>query len=442
MRTPILLIYRLLAYLSSGILLSSYFEPTFYFVLLCCCSYVVACYYTNALVEEVTLALLWVAVGAFLMSATPTRPQWNSLSLIEVTSYEGQSPKRYRFQAKGAAGNIVIYSKDSLETGALYAAKLRFMEAKYTEYIERAFLEDYLLVEPARQPSLRQRLIQRWADLGIKKKESGFLAAVLLGDRSQLDEDLKSQFKLLGATHVLAISGLHVGIIYALLSALLFWLPQPYRSGFIVLLLWGYAALTGLSPSVVRATLIFSLYALSLLLRRPQQKLHLIAVSAFMSLLLQPTLLFNLSFLMSYTAVTFIVLSLKPLKAFEPKNRLLRYLYYLIGVSLAAQLGVSPISLVVFQQFSYWFLIGSLLLIPLMPGVLLLGIFALIGEWGATACQHLLSLLFKGIAWTTTGLHPLIEVNGFEKRDTLWVYLAVLLLMYFAHKALDQRRSD
>ena len=320
MRTPILLIYRLLAYLSSGILLSSYFEPTFYFVLLCCCSYVIACYYTSAFVEEVTLALLWVAVGAFLISATPTRPQWDSLSLIEVTSYEGQSPKRYRFQAKGAAGDFVVYSKDSLETGALYAAKLRFMEDQYTEYIERAFLEDYLLVEPRRQSSLRQRLIQRWTDLGIEKKERGFLAAVLLGDRSQLDPDLKSQFKLLGATHILAISGLHVGIIYALLNALLFLLPQPYRSTSIVLILWGYAALTGFSPSVVRAALIFSLYALSLLLRRPQQKLHLIAVSAFMSLLLQPTLLFNLSFLMSYTAVTFIVLSLKPLKPSNPKT--------------------------------------------------------------------------------------------------------------------------
>jgi ComEC/Rec2-related protein len=442
MRTPILLIYRLLAYLSSGILLASSFEPTPYIILLCCCSYVMACYHAKTLIQELTLALLWIVVGAYLLNVTSTRPQWDSLSIIEVTSYEGQSLKSYRFQAKGAKGNIVVYSKDSLELGALYAAKLSFMEDKYTEYIERAFLEDYLLVEPPRQPSLRQRLTQRWTDLGFEKKERGFLAAVLLGDRSQLDPDLKSQFKLLGATHILAISGLHVGIINALLSALLFWLPQPYRGVSIVLLLWGYAALTGLSPSVVRATLIFSLYALSLLLRRPQEKLHLIAVSAFISLLLQPTLLFNLSFLMSYTAVTFIVLSLKPLKAFEPKNRLLRYLYYLMGVSLAAQLGVSPISLVVFKQFSYWFLIGSALLIPLMPGLLLLGIFALIGEWAATACQYVLSLLFKGIAWITTGLHPLVEVNGFDTYDALWYYLVVLLLMYLTHKALDQRRSD
>jgi predicted membrane metal-binding protein len=188
--------------------------------------------------------------------------------------------------------------------------------------------------------------------------------------------------------------------------------------------------------------MIFSLYTLSLFLRRPQEKLHLIAVSAFIGLLLRPTLLFNRSFLMSYTAVTFIVLSLKPLKAFEPKNRLLRYLYYLMGVSLAAQLGVSPISLVVFKQFSYWFLIGSALLIPLMPGLLLLGIFSLLGEWAATACQYDLSLLFKGLEWITAGLHPLVEVNGFDTYDALWYYLVVLFLMYLTHKALDQRRSD
>lgn len=442
MRTPILLIYRLLAYLSSGILLAQFLQPPLYAVLLCCCSYVIACYQTKGFIQEMTLALLWIALGAYLLNAKPMRPQWDSPSLIEVTSNEGQSPKRYRFKAEGQAGEIVVYSKDSLEVGALYATKLRFMKAQYTQYIERAFLEDYLLVEPPGRPSLRSRLIQRWTNLGLEDKARGFLAAVLLGDRSRLDQTLKAQFKLLGATHILAISGLHVGILYALLSALLFLLPQPYRSTTIVILLWGYAALTGLSPSVVRATLIFSLYALSLLLRRPQEKLHLIAVSAFMSLLLQPALLFNLSFLMSYTAVTFIVLSLKPLKTFEPKNKLLRYLYYLIGVSFAAQLGVSPISLVVFKQFSYWFLIGSVLLIPLMPSVLLLGIFALTAEWGATVCQHFLSLIFKGITWITPRLHPVVEVNGFDKRDAFLYYLTVLLLMHFTHKALDQRRSN
>ena len=111
-------------------------------------------------------------------------------------------------------------------------------------------------------------------------------------------------------------------------------------------------------------------------------------------------------------------------------------------VSLAAQIRMSPISLVVFKQFSYWFLIGSLLLIPLMPGVLLLGIFALIGEWGAKACQYVLSLLFKGLEWITAGLHPLVEVNGIDTYDAFWYYLVVLLLMYLTHKALDQRRSD
>jgi ComEC/Rec2-related protein len=442
MRTPILLIYRLLAYLSSGIFLAQFLQPPLYAVLLCCCSYVIACYHAKAFIQEVTLGLLWIVLGAYLLTAEATRPQWESTSIVEVTSYEGQSPKWHRFKAKGQAGEIVVYSTDSLEVGALYATKLRFMEDQYTQYIERAFLEDYLLVGPQRRPSLRNRLIQRWTLLGLEDKARGFLAAVLLGDRSQLDQTLKAQFKLLGATHILAISGLHVGILYALFSTLLFLLPQPFRSACIVLLLWGYAVLTGLSPSVVRATLIFSLYTLSLLLRRPQEKLHLIAISAFMSLLMQPALLFDLSFLMSYSAVTFIVLSLKPLKTFEPKNKLLRYLYYLIGVSLAAQLGVSPISLVVFKQFSYWFLIGSVLLIPLMPSVLLLGIFALTAEWGATICQHLLSLLFKGIAWITPRLDPVVEVNEFEKRDAFLYYLTVLLLMYFTHKALDQRRSD
>jgi len=77
-----------------------------------------------------------------------------------------------------------------------------------------------------------------------------------------------------------------------------------------------------------------------------------------------------------------------------------------------------------------------------MPSVLLLGILALTAEWGATICQHLLSLLLKGIAWITPRLDPVVEVNGFEKRDAFLYYLTILLLMYFTHKALDQRRSN
>lgn len=100
MRTPILLIYRLLAYLSSGILLSSYFEPTVYIVLLCCCSYVMACFHAKTLIQELTLALLWITVGAYLLNATSTRPQWDSLSIIEVTSYEGKVPKAIDFKLK------------------------------------------------------------------------------------------------------------------------------------------------------------------------------------------------------------------------------------------------------------------------------------------------------------------------------------------------------
>jgi len=136
MRTPILLIYRLLAYLSSGILLAQFLQPPLYAVMLCCCSYVIACYHAKAFIQEITLALLWIVLGAYLFNAKPTTPQWESTSLIEVTSYGGQSPKRYRFKAEGQAGEIVVYSKDSLEVGALYASKLRFMEAQYTEYIE------------------------------------------------------------------------------------------------------------------------------------------------------------------------------------------------------------------------------------------------------------------------------------------------------------------
>ena len=395
MKTPFSLINRLLAYLVSGIYFAETLSPSLCLLLLVLCIYVLSCYHSSWVFQELFLALVWTLVGGYIMHERPKASEWPELAVVKVTDYGGTSPKRHRFRAEGIGGSIVLYTKDSLETGAVYAARLKLFDSVYSRSATRAFANDYTLIEAPKGPALRAAIVERWRKLGIGEKQLGFLANVIVGERGLISSKVKAQFRQLGASHVLAISGLHVGVLYALLNGLIFLLPQPYRRILLLICLWTYAYVAAFSPSVVRATLIFSLYALALSARRMPSKAQLLAVSAFLSLLIQPQLLFDIGFLMSYSAVAAIVVCLEPLKAFEPKHKWLRYGYYLVGVSVAAQLGVTPIALVIFKTLSPWFLVGSLALVPLMPLVLGAGLLGLTSSVAAQLCEQFITQLLQ-----------------------------------------------
>ncbi|MDA0380113.1 MAG: ComEC/Rec2 family competence protein [Bacteroidetes bacterium] len=442
MKTPFSLINRLLAYLVSGIYFAELLSPSIYLLLLVCCIYVFSCYYTLFIVQELFLGLLWVLIGAYLLKAEPALPDWPELTVVKVIDYAGKSPKRHKFKAEGIGGSIILYSKDSLESGAIYAAKLQLFDSVYNTSQTRAFIKEYRLVERANGLTFRASMVKRWNTLGISHEPLGLLANVMVGDRTLISSTVKEQFKKLGAAHVLAISGLHVGVLFALLNGLIFFVPQPYRKILLVACLWWYALIAAFSPSVVRATLIFSLYALAHLLKRIPSKAQLLSVSAFLSLLIQPQLLFDLGFLMSYSAVAAIVVCLEPLKAFEPKRKWLRYFYYLAAVSIAAQLGVTPIVLVTFKTISTWFLLGSLALVPLMPFILGLGLLGLTSSFWASICNSWLSSVLKGVNYLAQHIPEPLVIENFDKPDAALYYGVFALLMYLAHQTLDQRRGQ
>ena len=442
MKTPFSLINRLLAYLVSGIYFAETLSPSLYLLLLVLCIYVLSCYHSSWVFQELFLALVWTLVGAYLMHERPKASEWPELAVVKVTDYGGRSPKRHRFRAEGIGGSIVLYTKDSLETGAVYAARLKLFDSVYSRSATRAFANDYTLIEAPKGPALRAAIVERWRKLGIGEKQLGFLANVIVGERGLISSKVKAQFRQLGASHVLAISGLHVGVLYALLNGLIFLLPQPYRRILLLICLWTYAYVAAFSPSVVRATLIFSLYALALSARRMPSKAQLLAVSAFLSLLIQPQLLFDIGFLMSYSAVAAIVVCLEPLKAFEPKHKWLRYGYYLVGVSVAAQLGVTPIALVIFKTLSPWFLVGSLALVPLMPLVLGAGLLGLTSSVAAQLCEQFITQLLRLVDYLAQHLSEPLVIEGFDKTVALLYYGLFALLMYVAHQALDKRRGD
>lgn len=227
---------------------------------------------------------------------------------------------------------------------------------------------------------LRAYLLHALEDTGLGPDELGIAKALLLGDRTRVETDLYTSYKRAGVVHLLAVSGLHVGI----LAAFLYGLFRPLRRlpygkelqlGCATALLWGYALLCGFSPSVVRAVLLFCLVSYALYLQRPGVTLHFLSLAwVCMLVLLNPYWLLQVGFQLSFAAVGGIVLLYPALfGAWPAKGRPWGYVGKLVCVSLAAQAGTLPLTLYYFHQFPWGFLLSNLVLVPGIGLILALG---------------------------------------------------------------------
>jgi len=192
---------------------------------------------------------------------------------------------------------------------------------------------------------------------------------MLIGERGYVDEDIKSAFKNTGVMHILAVSGLHVGIIYLILNALsglIF--PRSWHTLSVIVVIsivWSYAVLAGFKPSVVRATLMLSFFSLGKLLNRQVNLLNTLSAAAFVNLLFKPTDLFDLGFKLSYSAVAGIALLFEPIKGlWNPSRFLLRKFWEMTALTLSAQAGTTGVSIFYFGQFPLLFVFANWLAIP------------------------------------------------------------------------------
>ncbi|WP_262890149.1 ComEC/Rec2 family competence protein [Polaribacter pacificus] len=234
--------------------------------------------------------------------------------------------------------------------------------------------------------------ILRWADqtrlqiqtalkkLDFTSDEFGIINALLLGQRTELSEELQEDYTKAGAIHILAISGLHIGILLLLFNTLfkplLFFKQGAYiKTILLVLLLWAFALIAGLSSSVIRATTMFSFVAIAMIFKSQTAVLHSLISSLFVLLLYNPLFLFDVGFQLSYAAV-FGIVWMQPLiyKIWKPKVWLFRKAWQLTTVSIAAQLAVLPISLYYFHQFPALFIVSNLLIVPCLGFILFVGL--------------------------------------------------------------------
>ncbi len=225
---------------------------------------------------------------------------------------------------------------------------------------------------------LRERLLSIYRRYGIKGKVYRVLAALTLGYRQALDRETLQSFSHAGAMHILAVSGLHVGILYGVLllifSGLLKTRWRSLALIIILLVLWGFALITGFSPSVRRSVFMFSVISLSMVTRFKSNVYNTLAASAFFLLLFYPTDLFSLGFWMSYLAVLAIVAVYPLLNNLVHLPRPVNYIWSLISVSVAAQVGTMPLAIYTFHQFPNYFILTNLFAIPLAAIILYLAL--------------------------------------------------------------------
>lgn len=252
--------------------------------------------------------------------------------------------------------------------------------------------------------NLREKLLSIYRSQPIGETEFEILSALTLGNKRDLDPETRRVFSSAGAMHVLAVSGLHVGIIFWLVSLILGILKRSKTGRLLffiasAIILWGYALITGLSPSVMRASAMFTIYIAGETLQRRSNVYNSLSASAFLLLLINPNNLFDLGFLLSYSAV-FGIVYLQPRiqNILIIKNKILLFFWSLLTVSLAAQIATFPITIFFFNQFPTYFWLSNTFIIPavmiLIPaGIALLFLSAL--QFIATPLALLVHYLVK-----------------------------------------------
>lgn len=331
----------------------------------------------------------------------------------------------------------------------------------YSKYLERQQIHHQLTVSPNQllvlensdnslriiASKIRDRINRNLKVYDFKPDELAVINALLLGQRQDMDIRVYNDYVNAGAVHILAVSGLHVGIIWLIISYLL----RPLRCLrfgkwaevlITLILLWSFAIIAGLSPSVTRAVTMFSVITLAKLINRPTNIYNTLATSALILLLFEPRFLFQVGFQMSYLAV-FGIVTFRPIlvNLYYPENRIGKFFYNIIIVSLAAQLGVLPLSLFYFHQFPALFLVSNLFILPFLGVILGFGIviiaMALLSIPNNPLVDlyaWLISLMNKSVNWVAQQESFLFADISFDTTMMIAAYVCVIGIYFIVRK--------
>lgn len=413
----------------------------------------------------------------------------NSPQILQLKITEIIKPDRFNnkyiasveaIHSESTSGNILLnIQKDSLsenimiddllllsETPQVIPKPLNPNQFDYSRYMKTLEVHhqirtksSYILHKTKGSSSLRglaerarEYILQKLKKTPLTLDERAILQALVLGQRRDINAELYAHYAAAGAIHILAVSGLHIGILYFILLFLLkpfhyFNYGKTFQSLLIVLLLWIFAFVTGLSPSVTRAVTMFSLFALANTLQRETSSINTLFISFFILLLYNPNWLFHVGFQLSYLAV-FSILWIQPIlnSYWKPKNYFLKLFWGIFTVTIAAQLGIIPLSLYYFHQFPGLFFITNLVVLPVL-GVLLgggllvviLATFEILPDWLATSFNWSIGELNAFIRWVANQDSYLFTDIPFSGYKVLASYVLLVTIILFWKQASFRR---
>lgn len=434
--------------------------------------------YILSILSGLSITLLFICIGALLSWQKDIRHQqswfghtYTTESYLQVTLKEPlvEKTKSYKAIAEVAyiikneeiiptRGSVIIYfKKDSLLPVMGYGQQLLIKKPlqdiknagnpggfDYKRYSLFQGVTHQLYLTPndlevlpgKNQNGVQQMLyaIRNWVLTVLREnikdaKQLGLAEALLIGYKDDLDKTLVQSYTNTGVVHIIAISGLHLGLIYWLLIKLF----QPLRKRkkiawlrpvLIITGLWLFSLLAGAQPSVLRSAVMFTCIVLGESFSRKSSIYNTLALSAFLLLCYNPYWLWDVGFQLSYAAVLSIIIFMQPVyNWFYIKNKALDFLWKLNAVTIAAQLLTIPISIYHFHQFPSWFLLTNFLAVPLSSLIL-------IGEIVLCCISFMpwLAALFgKVLGWLIYAMNRYVE-NIETIPFSLWDGLQISLL--------------
>jgi competence protein ComEC len=234
---------------------------------------------------------------------------------------------------------------------------------------------------------LQQYSLETLQKAQLKSEELAVALALLIGDKQLLEDDLRNSYTNSGTIHLLAVSGLHVGIVFMILNFVLRFMDRKKKmrliKGFIILIsLWIYASIAGLAASIVRASAMFSIFIIADMTGKSKSTYNNMALSCFIMCLANPYVIFESGFQLSYLAVLGIVyFQPKFMKPFYNCNKFAKPFVECMTVTVAAQLGTLPVILYIFKTFPTYFLLSNLILVPYTSVVMYIGAIVVALSW-------------------------------------------------------------
>jgi len=282
----------------------------------------------------------------------------------------------------------------------------------------------------------RENLLKVYSDAGLSADEYGIIAAVTLGERNAVSRELKESYRVSGASHLFALSGLHLSIIFALLSVFLPTKMFPKGSAVVqILLLWTYVLLVGIYPSLLRAAVMFTCYCLCRLVSRESHNIDVLILTAFILLVFNPQWLFDVGFQMSFMAMVGIFLLTPPMMKWM-KTPVLSYVYGIFVVSFAASLGTFPLIAHYFGRVSCYGLLTNLIASPCIALLLFCAFLMLLSAAlqpyiaFLSIVTHALSYILKNVVGFMNGaIHSIASLPG-SSVSGVHISFAQVILVY------------